>query len=422
MPVEIPFFILSLCGALVVLIFHIWLRSKTIENSCLLWISISLLSWSFVGAMTLLRVPLGLNSQTDWLLYAASPISSVLFTMAGFQLVRIRQTFPATNLQLWSKISIITVAALSALASFLLILGFSQSGRYLDAFASTIALAVLGGGLAYSFHSYGHRFLVWVTAMTFLGFVSRQYYVAFYGPPKSAEIIALHLADSTVMIMLFVAVAVSWSFSDSSPLRVVGTPTHVDVVVIVIDLRGSTKWVHYNVDKDFYYVKTFIDDFIRWVMSNAEESALGQPSYVKFLGDGLILIWEIPQDAVSDGAHAGIKLGYGLYKRFPCWVKRNAKRYIWGVPDGVGVGIDVGSAVRLAFENRPNDYLGTTVNLAAKMQEFARPKGGVVIQEKVYKRLNGLRRIFHFRELLKLGDNQIEIRVAKSTPRPASNL
>ena len=413
MPIDVAYLIHTLCGALILLIFYWWLRRKTVENVCLLWISISLLSWSAVRAFSLLHIEFGMNLTPEKLLYFISPVSSVLFTKTGFRLARVRQTFQTPDFRAWPKIATITVTALSVIASVLLILGKNQSGKHLDAFASSIALAILGGGLAYSFNSYGHRLLAWVTAMTFLGFISRQYYVAFYGSPTNLEIVSLYLANSILMTMLFVALAVAWCFSDASPLRVVGSSAHVNIVAMCVDLRGSTQWANHVAEKDFRYVQTFMDDFAQWVLSTAKTSSLGRPSYAKFLGDGVLIVWEIPEEAMAARVNAGVKLACCLNKNYSSWVKKNARKYTWGVPIGIGVGVDVGTAVRVTFENGPNDYIGAPVSYASKLQDSARPNGGVAVQEKVYKLLNGNRSRFTHQEILMIGASGIRIRTTK---------
>jgi class 3 adenylate cyclase len=411
MPVEIPYLIHSLCGALILLIFHGWLRRKAVENTGLVWISISLLSWSAARAISLACGQIGLHCTPDSLLYLFSPVSSILFTMTAFRLVRVRDVLQTPDLRAWPKISVITVTLLSVAASILRIAGETQSGQYLDAFASSIALALLGCGLAYSFYSYGHRFLVWVTVMTFLGCIARQYNMAFFGSPKTALIISLHLANSTLMIMLFIALAVAWGFSDASRLRVTGATAHVNIVTLCVDLRGSTQWANAVVERDFHYVKTFIDDFIKWTLTHASESPLGTPTLAKFLGDGCLLIWEIPEAAMVDSINAGVRLGYTLHKHYAPWIKRNAKKFTWGVPVGIGIGVDVGTAIRLTFENGSNDYIGNPVSFAPKMQEHARPHGGVVIQERVCGLINGFRSRFTRQGVLRLGANEVGIRI-----------
>jgi class 3 adenylate cyclase len=193
----------------------------------------------------------------------------------------------------------------------------------------------------------------------------------------------------------------------------VGPSAHVNIVAIGVDLRGSTQWANLVAEKDFRYVKTFMDDFVQWVLSNAKTSSLGRPSYAKFLGDGVLIVWEVPEEAMAASVNAGVKLACCLHKNYSPWVRRNARKYTWGVPSGIGIGVDVGTAVRLTFENGPNDYIGAPVSYASKLQNYARPNGGVAVQEKVYNLLNGYRNRFTRREILKIGASGIGVRITK---------
>jgi len=182
---------------------------------------------------------------------------------------------------------------------------------------------------------------------------------------------------------------------------------------VCVDLRGSTHWANSVVEKDFGYVKIFMDKFIQWVLQNARASTLGSPNYAKFLGDGILLIWEIPETKIVDGINSGVKFGCSLRKQYPRWVKKNARKFTWGVPIGIGVGVDVGTAIRLTFENGSNDYIGVPISFASKMQHYARPKGGVVVQERLYPHLNGKRSDFTRQGVMKIGDCEVNIRITK---------
>lgn len=93
------------------------------------------------------------------------------------------------------------------------------------------------------------------------------------------------------------------------------------------------------------------------------------------------------------------------------WVRRKSKVFPWGVPIGLGIGVDTGPAIRMTFENGSHDYLGAPLSYAAKMQHLARPRGGVVIQEKVACLLNGFRSRFPLKDVLKVGDGEICVRM-----------
>lgn len=411
MPIAIPFLIQSLCGGVILLILNNWLRRKAVKDSCLNWLGISLLSWAMARAVQLIGTKFGLPFTSDLSLYFFSPVSSILFTMTAFRLTPVRELFRAQDAQPWSRIVILTVALVSALAVLLLLFKQDQFGKFVDAIASSLALITLGLGLLYSFHRYGHQFLVWLTGMTFLSHIASQFYIASFDFPEDPRLVSLLLANSTLMIMLFIALAVAWGLSDTSRLKTVGISANVNVVALFFDLRGSTQWANDVVEKDFHYVRTFIDELREWAWSQASASTLGRPTFVKFLGDGFMFVWEVPDASVTDSANAGVRLGYFLYKHYLPWVKRKSRVFHWGVPIGLGVGVDTGPAIRLTFENGSHDYLGAPLSYAAKMQHLARPRGGVVIQEKVSSLLIGFRSKFPLKGVMKLGEGEICVRM-----------
>jgi class 3 adenylate cyclase len=421
MPVEVPYLITSLCGAVILLVLNDWLRRRAVNDTSMIWLGISLLSWAAALAIELFARNFGMILPPDQVLYVFSPVSSILFTVTAFQLVQVREIFRAPEARVWPRIIISTVVFISTVACLLLLLKVTEIGKFLDAIASSLALITLGLGLAYSFHKYGHRFLVWLTGMTFLWGIARQFYVASFGSPGDYGLASLHLVNSTMMVMLFIAFAVAWGLSDTSRLRPVGISANVNVVVLCLDLRGSTQWASFVVDKDFHYVRTFIDELREWTWGHAAASPLGQPTFVKFMGDGFMFVWEVPDASVVESATNSARLGYFLYKHYQPWVKRKAKTFHWGVPVGIGVGIDTGPALRLTFENGSIDYLGAPVSYAAKMQDLARPDGGVVMQGKVWGLLNGLRGRFPRQGVLTIGDTEICVRATGCASTPSAH-
>lgn len=411
MPIAIPFLIQSLCGGVILLALDNWLRRKAVKDSNLNWLGISLLSWAAARVIQLVVGKFGITFPSDILLYLFSPVSSILFAMTAFRLTPVRELFRTPESQPWARIVVITVAFVSALAGISWLLNLEQFGKYLDAIASSLALITLGLAHLYSFHRYGHQFLVWLTGMTFLGSIASQFYIASFGFPTDNKLATLYLANSTLMIMLFIALAVAWGLSDTSRLKTVGISANVNVVALFFDLRGSTQWANEVVEKDFHHVRTFLDELREWAWGQASASALGRPTFVKFLGDGFMFVWEVPDASVTESANAGVRLGYFLYKHYLPWVKRKSRVFPWGVPIGLGVGVDTGPAIRLTFENGSHDYLGAPLSYAAKMQHLARPRGGVVIQEKVLSLLNGLRVKFPLKGVMKLGEGSVYVRM-----------
>jgi class 3 adenylate cyclase len=311
---------------------------------------------------------------------------------------------------------IIAVGAVSAVALVLSLFSLWENNvevmavaNNIDAVASTLALIALGSGLVYSFHKYGNQFLVGLTVLTILPFIMRQYYVANNGSPKSVMLNAIFLADSTMLIMLFIALAVAWGLSDTARLRPTGTPVNVDVVTMFFDLRGSTHWANDVMEKDFRYVGKFIDSLREWSWKHAANLPQCPLKLVKFLGDGFMFIWEIPNGAKADSANGVVGMAHTLCTTYLAWVKETISEP-HGAPDGIGAGIDVGPAIRLTLENGSEDYLGSPLNIAAKMQNLARPNGGIVIPSKVWELLNEhLRAKFPKAGVVKLGQSEIPV-------------
>ncbi|MCW3052936.1 MAG: hypothetical protein JWN14_2106 [Chthonomonadales bacterium] len=388
-PIAVVSTVITLCGAIVLALLDLWLRRKGVKDPTLIWFIISLLSWSLSGAVQLFPAAwLKIWGGVNQIPYFLSPVSSVLFTVAAFRLSRVREIFRREDVRMWPQWIILAVVGLSVTSLMLLLCHQPLLGETVDATASCIALTVLAGGLLYSFYKYGNQLLVGLTGVTFTFLIARQFVGAAHGPLVGVAA-AMAVAGTTTLVMLFIALTVAWGLSETSRLRIVGTPAHVTVVALFIDLLGSTEWAHSVINGDFHYAGVFIDQLRTWIWRKALDSGLVRPSIVKFLGDGFMFVWETPQEITAVNAYtkAAVELACALHKEFPLWANNNSA--LWNkVPEAIGIGVDVGSAIRLTFENGSEDYLGAPINTAAKLQDMARPVGGVVIRTEVWNRLD----------------------------------
>jgi class 3 adenylate cyclase len=385
-------FVLALCGATVLMLLDIWLRRKGVRDPSLIWLAVSLLSWFTVGVLQRYAPQALLNRiglTSGQIPYFLSPVSSVLFTVTAFRLARVREVFRRDDLRTWPTFAVIAVIGLSVAGQLLLLRGYSLTGRTVDAAASSLALVVLAGGLVYSFYKYGNQLLGGLTIVTFMFLVSNQFIVAAHGQPRGT-LAAMSIGGNATLVMLFIALAVAWGLSETSRLRIVGVPSQVTVVVMFFDMRASTKWARDVIKGDYHYAGTFIDQLRTWAWQKASDALPVRPNLVKFLGDGFMFVWETraSEGAIDAQAKAVTELGCTLAREYPVWASGN--RALWkDVPDSLGVGVDAGSAIRLTFENGSDDYLGEPVNTAAKLQELARPSGGVVISRELWRRYAG---------------------------------
>lgn len=421
-----PYITNMFCGALILFLLDIWLRFKGIKDASLIWLYGSLITWCIGLSMTLLRAGwlktmLPLLRPIDYK-YLVSIVSSAFFVLTTFMLSRVRDLFSKQKNRwlkkrwLWCIIVLLIVLVISLEALYLLIHD-NHLFKYVDAAASTISLGALGAGLTYSYYKYGNRIFASFTAIIFIIFSVRQWLIPIWGTPESGFFGPFFsLANTTLVIMLFIALAVAWGLSDASRLKTVGITANVEVAAMFFDLRGSTQWANEAAEKNFYYVKNFIDDFREWAWEQASSSDQGPPKLVKFLGDGFMYVWEVPDDLLTVNAYNVAKLACDLSSEYLLWINepKVKLKFPWGTPEALGVGVDIGHAIQLTFESGFDDYLGSPMNIAAKMQNLARPCGGVVIQEKMWKLLDDIRNNFPKMGKIKLGNSDILVRATEN--------
>lgn len=148
--------------------------------------------------------------------------------------------------------------------------------------------------------------------------------------------------------------------------------TRSEVVVLFADIRGFSNWCNSDVSLDNvgHVIKTQYERVIQ--ISNDQH-----PSFHKFLGDGFMLLWEADQE--MDGnlcLQLAIDAAFEIHKKF--WYL--AKELPYKAPAGYGIGISMGSAIRIqpeTFLKEMNeiDFVGYPLNCGARMQSLSGPFG-----------------------------------------------
>ena len=178
----------------------------------------------------------------------------------------------------------------------------------------------------------------------------------------------------------------------------------VEIAVCFADLRGFTKHVHALQSKsqdarvqEFLgaYFQVFPKAVLEAVYALEPDkgnaiSAQGEqvrnivvPSMFKNLGDGMMLVWELRgEKAIQDAVAARIlQIVTAIRKLFRRLVEHHAKIATGPYSSAIGnlrmgFGLARGRAWRLDFgRQRPVDYAGSIVNIAARLQDLARPEG-----------------------------------------------
>lgn len=136
----------------------------------------------------------------------------------------------------------------------------------------------------------------------------------------------------------------------------------VSAVILIYDIRGFTAASKKIATAELGSFATSAHKTI------LELFAERPPTFVKNLGDGHLLIWETTDDPEKELVTFVIAAAKKARAAFPAFV---AGQRIEGVqlPKHVGIGVAVGDV------SRSDDYYGVAVNLAARLQNLARPEG-----------------------------------------------
>lgn len=191
------------------------------------------------------------------------------------------------------------------------------------------------------------------------------------------------------------------SFIDAAT---VAHTSNAEIAVCFADLRGFTKFVdalqtksqdtrvHSFLRAYFGIYPKAILEMIYGLEPTESKTITAQrervcstlvPSMYKHLGDGMMLVWELTGDRATDDEVSGrilqtIKI---VQRRFDKFIQAQVRSAVTPYRTAVGnlklgFGLARGRAWRLDFGSRgPRDYAGNIVNLAARLQDLARPEG-----------------------------------------------
>lgn len=136
----------------------------------------------------------------------------------------------------------------------------------------------------------------------------------------------------------------------------------VSAVILIYDIRGFTA-----------VSKKIATAELGAFATAAHQTILGlfaprPPSFVKNLGDGHLLIWETTDDPEKELVSFVVEAAKKARAAFPAFVAGQKAEGV-ELPKHVGIGVAVGDV------SRSDDYYGVAVNLAARLQNLARPEG-----------------------------------------------
>lgn len=180
------------------------------------------------------------------------------------------------------------------------------------------------------------------------------------------------------------------------PFHTKGTPGR-EAVVVAFDLEGFSQFFTQQ-DVQLHapdFLNVVLDAFHAifrpgrpyWIREGVEVENpiqnLPEPTFVKFMGDGGLYIWIAPnEDEPIDAQFQAYLMNFvWLFKRsFPRVVERARKVVpLVTLPERIRFGITRGAVYGLKRPGQlePVDYIGFTINLAARLQSYCRELGFV---------------------------------------------
>jgi len=151
----------------------------------------------------------------------------------------------------------------------------------------------------------------------------------------------------------------------------------VEIIVALFDLEGFTKFFNSSSVIRNTIIPAFINAFLSWLNYSFSNSYFPMPNYSKFLGDGVLLIWETKKQPLLKGALKtefmnfcwnmvrGQKESYE--KEFLPEVKRRIKPIrTCEYPKHLRVCVSLGHAVKYV-RGKSVEYVSECINVASRI-------------------------------------------------------
>lgn len=167
-------------------------------------------------------------------------------------------------------------------------------------------------------------------------------------------------------------------------------PQHA--VVMIFDLEGFSKFfsqpdVQDYVTKYLNIVFSAVETITKggeayWMpksVKNNNLSVLPSPIHSKFLGDGGLYIWNY-NDFTSDQLISFVNRLYNLRLNFEKILEKAVEEVpVIDIPKNIRFGVSAGSVLKLnGINNNREEFIGYSINLAARLQSYCREIGFIV--------------------------------------------
>ena len=144
-----------------------------------------------------------------------------------------------------------------------------------------------------------------------------------------------------------------------------GSTEHI--IAIVLDIRGFTPFC-----KEEESIN--VANFLKRVYTRIIDDYFPKASFYKPTGDGLLIIIKYTSDSLKDAVAYTMTTCLRLLVDFKK-LREGDDMIYFPTPEMVGIGISRGAACCISSGETIIDYSGRVINLAARLNDFARPSG-----------------------------------------------
>lgn len=142
------------------------------------------------------------------------------------------------------------------------------------------------------------------------------------------------------------------------------------VIAVLCDIRGFSEFSTIHESPD---IAMFIKRFYLKLLDEYFPTAV----FAKTTGDGLLMVFRYSENSLCDVAKLILNTCFRVLNDFPNMFKLDPM-INFATPVNLGFGIVRGTACCLFSKKRILDYSGQLLNLVARLNEMARPKGIVI--------------------------------------------
>jgi len=151
----------------------------------------------------------------------------------------------------------------------------------------------------------------------------------------------------------------------------------VRVIVAVLDLEGFTNFFNKASPNQSIIVASYVNAFLSWLNHRLDlrGKRIPRPRLSKFLGDGVLYVWETEEGKTEQIALDLINFYWDMTRGgnryeldfLPQFIRQLGRRWECEYPKHLKASITTGFAVKYTRRNHPPEYVAECINIATRL-------------------------------------------------------